>query len=144
MKETTRHLESVDVARAAVEMALSRTREEETSLKEELKTAGIRATAVDIGGEFTSIIRIAVERTMIAAKREGIIRDVHTDEGAVAGATREAMSQITPKALGLNAGGKIGISRRAEHLIVAVFLGVGLVHLNEVAIGLGHRAIPSD
>jgi hypothetical protein len=52
------------------------------------------------------------------------------------------MSQITPKALGLNAGGKIGISRKDEHIIVAVFLGVGLVHLNEVAIGLGHRAIP--
>jgi len=142
MKEPARHLESVDVARAAVEMALSRTREEEATLKETLKRAGIRATAVDIGGDFIGIIRLAVERTMVAAKREGIIRDVHTDEGAVAGATREAMSQITPKALGLNAGGKIGISRKDEHIIVAVFLGVGLVHLNEVAIGLGHRAIP--
>jgi len=37
---------------------------------------------------------------------------------------------------------KIAIARRDEHLSVAVFVGVGLLHLDEVAIGLGHRVAP--
>ncbi|MBC7336398.1 MAG: hut operon positive regulator HutP, partial [Clostridia bacterium] len=31
-----------------------------------------------------------------------------------------------------------------EHIAVAVFFGIGLLHLDEVAIGLGHRALPQD
>jgi len=83
-----------------------------------------------------------VERAVVAAKREGVIKDTHPDEGAVAGATREAVSQIIPKALGLNVGGKIGIARYQDHVSVAIFSGIGLLHLDEVAIGLGHRAVP--
>lgn len=45
------------------------------------------------------------------------------------------------KALGLSVGGKIGVARHGEHVAVAVFFGIGLVHLNEVCIGMGHRAI---
>jgi len=45
------------------------------------------------------------------------------------------------KALGLNVGGKIGIARYKDHVSVAVFFGIGLLHLDEVAIGLGHRAV---
>lgn len=78
---------------------------------------------------------------MVAAKREGVIKEVHAEEGAVAGATREAMSQIMTKALGLNIGGKIGIARHGDHISVAVFFGVGMIHLDEVAVGLGHRAV---
>jgi hypothetical protein len=48
---------------------------------------------------------------------------------------------IMPKAVGLNVGGKIGIARQKEHVSVAVYFGVGLLHLDEVAIGLGHRAL---
>ena len=44
-----------------------------------------------------------------------------------------------PKALGLNVGRKIGIARRNDHVSVAIFVGIGLLHLDEVAIGLGHR-----
>jgi len=80
---------------------------------------------------------------VVAAKREGVIREVHADEGAVAGATREALTQVMPKALGLNVGGKIGIARYQDHISVAVFFGVGLLHLDEVAIGMGHRAVSS-
>ena len=40
------------------------------------------------------------------------------------------------KAIGLNVGGKIGIARHGEHLVVGMFFGIGLLHLNEVAIGL--------
>jgi hypothetical protein len=46
-----------------------------------------------------------------------------------------------PKALGLNVGGKIGIARHQDHVSVAIFLGIGLLHLDEVSIGLGHRAV---
>ena len=38
-------------------------------------------------------------------------------------------------------GGKIGVARSGEHVAVAVFFTVGLVHLNEVVVGMGHRAI---
>jgi hypothetical protein len=63
------------------------------------------------------------------------------EEGAVAGAAREAVGQVMNKALGMNVGGKIGIARTGENIVVAIFFGIGLLHLNEVGIGLGHRAI---
>ena len=59
----------------------------------------------------------------------------------MAGAAREALSRIMPKALGLNVGGKVGIARKGEHVVVSIFFAIGLLHLNEIAIGLGHRAI---
>ena len=65
----------------------------------------------------------------------------HLEEGAVAGAAREALSSIVNKAIGLNVGGKIGIVREGEHVGVAMFFRIGLLNLNEVAIGLGHRAL---
>ena len=37
--------------------------------------------------------------------------------------------------------GKLGIARFQDHLSIAVFLGVGLLHLDEVAVGLAHRTI---
>ena len=78
----------------------------------------------------------------VAAKREGVISSTEfREEGAVAGATREALSQVNTKALGLNVGGKIGVARSGSNIAVAVFFGIGLLHLNEVAVGLGHRAI---
>lgn len=132
---------SRDVARAAIIMSMTRTREEERGCKTAFAEEGIRTAAVDYGGEFVSSVMRIVERTVVAAKREGVIGDTHRDEGAAAGAAREALSQVTGKALGLNVGGKIGIARSGEHIAVAVFFGVGLVHLNEVCVGMGHRAL---
>lgn len=133
---------SKKIAYAAIQMALSENREEELRLKHEYAELGIRTAAVDVGGEFNSSIKKMLERALVAAKREHVIAENHADEGAVAGATREAISMIMPKALGLNVGGKIGIARQKDHISVAVFLGIGLLHLDEVAIGLGHRASP--
>ncbi|MDD2212811.1 MAG: HutP family protein [Clostridia bacterium] len=130
------------IASAAIKMALTESREEENQLKNEFFRIGIRTAAVDIGGEYITSIKKIIERAIVAAKREGVIKENHYDEGAIAGAAREALSQIMPKALGLNVGGKIGVARQNDHLSVAVFLGVGLLHLDEVAIGLGHRAAP--
>ena len=133
---------SKKVATAAIKMALTTSRQEESQLKKDLMREDIRAAAVDYGGEFIGSVGKIVERAVVAAKREGVIKDTHPDEGAIAGATREAVSQIMPKALGLNIGGKIGIARYGDHIGVAVFMGIGLLHLDEVAIGLGHRAVP--
>jgi hypothetical protein len=130
------------VSTAAIKMALSASRQEETRLKKELlENWEVKAVAVDYGGEFISSVGKIVERAVVAAKREGVIKDAHADEGAVAGAAREAIAQIMPKALGLNVGGKIGVARHKDHVSVAIFLGIGLLHLDEVAIGLGHRAV---
>lgn len=136
--------ESKKVAQAALRMAMTESREEEGHLKEFFGKQGIKTVAVDYGGEYITAVKKIVERAVVAAKREGVIKETHGDEGAVAGATREALSQIMAKAMGLNIGGKIGISRRDEHLSVAVFFGVGLLHLDEVAVGLGHRAAPKE
>ncbi len=129
-------------ASAAIKMALSTSRQEETMLKKAMfDEHGIKAVAVDYGGEFITSAGKIVERAVVAAKREGVIKDTHPDEGAVAGAAHEALSQIMPKALGLNVGGKIGIARYKDHVSVAIFMGIGLLHLDEVAVGLGHRAV---
>ncbi|NLO97622.1 MAG: hut operon positive regulator HutP [Peptococcaceae bacterium] len=132
------------VAVAALKMAISETREEESELKAKFAASGIRCVAVDYGGDYLGSIKKIIERAIVASKREGVIQDTHGDQGAVAGATREALNQVMDKALGLNIGGKIGIARRGEHLSVAVFFGVGLLHLDEVAVGLGHRVAPKN
>ncbi|MGE5582425.1 MAG: HutP family protein [Bacillota bacterium] len=132
---------SREVAKAALSIAMTATREDEKAMKEELRSREIRAAAVDYGGESLPAMRIIVERAVVAAKRELLIRDCHPEEGAIAGATREAMSQILSKAIGLNIGGKVGIARKGDHISVAVFFSIGLIHLDEVAVGLSHRAI---
>lgn len=130
------------VATSAIKMALSTNRTEEGQFKKELmEHFNVKAVAVDYGGEFISSVGKIVERAVVAAKREGVIRETHAEEGAVAGAAREAVTQIMPKALGLNIGGKIGVARYNDHVSVAIFVGIGLLHLDEVAIGLGHRAV---
>ncbi|HHT63386.1 MAG: HutP family protein [Bacillota bacterium] len=132
---------SKKVAAVAVKMALTESREEEKELKKVYLAQGIRTAAVDYGGEFLTSVAKVIERAVVAAKREGVIKDTHPDEGAVAGATHEALSQIMPKGIGLNIGGKIGIARYQDHISVAVFFGIGMIHLDDVAIGLAHRAV---
>ncbi len=132
---------SKDVCTAAIRMSLTQSRTQEDKLKAYFAERNIKAAAVDYGGEFLSSVQKIVESSVVAAKREGLINDHHKEEGALAGASREAISQISQKAIGLNVGGKIGIARYNEHIAVSLYLGIGLLHLNEVAIGLGHRAI---
>ncbi|AIS51751.1 hypothetical protein TKV_c05540 [Thermoanaerobacter kivui] len=133
-------MKSIDVARVAVKMAMS-TREEEEALKNKYWQQGVKVAAVDYGGEYVTSISKIIERAVVAAKREGIIEESHTGEGAVAGAAHDAVMQVMNKAMGLNVGGKIGIAYANEHLCVCVFFAVGMLNLNEVAIGLGHRSL---
>lgn len=138
--QNSQYADSRSVARAAVQMAMTQSREEERSLKAQL-LPGILSAAVDCGGEFISQVPKIVERAVVAAKRENVIEESHLEEGGVAGATHEALTQVVAKAVGLNTGGKIGIARSGEHIVVAVFLGIGLLHLNEVVVALGHRVV---
>lgn len=132
---------SKEVAAAALKMALTESREEEDRLKKGFGELGMSTAAVNYGGEFISSVQKIIERAVVASKREGVIKGSHQEEGAVAGATREALSQIMPKAIGLNVGGKIAMARWQDHLSVAIFFGIGLLHLDEISIGLGHRAV---
>lgn len=132
---------SRDVARAAIQLSMTRSRDEEQQWRKALLQEGISGAAADFGGEFLGGIVRIVERAVVAAKREQVIGESHLEEGGVAGAAREALNQVTHKALGMSVGGKIGIARCGEHVAVAVFFGIGLGHLDEICIGLGHRAI---
>ncbi len=132
---------SREVSKSAIKIALTEDRESENKLKASFADIGISVAAVDFGGEFITSVNKIIERTVVAAKREGIIGNTHAEEGAVAGAAKEAVSQIVNKALGLNVGGKIGVARYGEHISVCVFFGIGLLHLNEMAIAIGHRAV---
>lgn len=132
---------SRDVAVAAARVAMTSTREEEKGVCREYYNTAIKVAAIDYGGDFSQAVPKIIERAVVAARREGLIGDSHAEEGAVAGAAHEAISQIYNKAIGLNLGGKIGIARSDNHIAICVFFAVGLLNLNDVAMGLGHRAI---
>ncbi len=132
---------STEVAKAAIRLAIS-TREEEKNIIEDFEKRQIQSAAVDIGGDLINSIPKIIERALVASKRTGIIDDSHIYEGAVAGATKDAISQVDQKALGLNFGGKLGIARAGEHIVVSLFISIGLLHLNDLAIAVGHRSIP--
>lgn len=132
---------SNDVAKASIQLAIS-SRSEEEQLIKQYKDKDIYAAAVDVGGNLIASIPKIIERTIVASKRSGVTKESHVHDGAVAGACREAIAQVSIKASGLNVGGKIGIARSGEHISVCIFMNIGLLHLNEVVIGLGHRSLP--
>ena len=134
-------LDSRDVARAAITLAMTASREDEANQKQRLSELEIRSAASNFGGDFVTSVMKIIERAVVIAKREGLIGEKDHEEGAVAGAAHDAVTQITDKAMGLNVGGKIGVARAGGHVAVAIFFTVGLVHLNEVCVGLGHRAV---
>ena len=117
-------LQSSDIGRAALRMALTETRTEEYNLRDRLEKQGIHAVAVNFGGKFLDILP-----------------DTHVGDGSVLGAMESCIEQLKLKLIGMNVGGKIGIARWNEHLCVAVYVGVGVLHFNEVAVSVAHRVI---
>ena len=93
--------ESTDIAKASVKMAIS-SRSNEEKLINAFKEKGILVTAVDIGGDFSRSTVKIIERALVSSKKGGLIKDCHVHDGAVAGAAKEALAQIAPKANGLN------------------------------------------
>ena len=132
--------DSRSVARAAISLAMTASREEEAAQKVKQTANGIHIAASDFGGEFSSAVMKIIERAVVISRREGLIGDKFHEEGAVAGAAHDAVMQIAGKAMGLNIGGKIAVARGGDNVAVAVFFTIGLVHLDEICIGLGHRA----
>ena len=132
---------STRVAKIATKMAIC-DREEENALKKMYADQGIKVTAVNVGGNINSSVSKILESALVASKRNGLIREEHLHEGAVIGAARDAIIQVNNRANGLNVGGKIGIARGGEHISVCIFLSIGLLHLDEVVIGIGHRCLP--
>lgn len=135
---------SIAIGRAALRLAISETRQDEQKLRKALLEKGIHSVAVDFGGQFIPSIPKIIEHAVVAAQRQHVISDNHVGEGAVIGATQDALEQLKRKAIGLNVGGKIGIARYREHLSVAIYIGVGILHLNEIAVAIAHRALPLD
>ena len=134
---------SIGVGRAALHVAISESRAEEAELRKDFEAKGIHSCAVDFGGAFTEIIPKIIERSVVASERQGLIQGDHVSKGAVVGATAQALEQIKNKCVGLNVGGKVGIARSQEHLSVAIYLGVGVLHLDEIAVAMAHRAVPN-
>lgn len=132
---------SKEICKAAIKMALSDGRSEERELKIRYMEDGIKTVAVDFGSDFESAIPKILERAVVASKREGLIGDSHSEEGAVAGAAHEALQLIIDKCIGLNLGGKIGIARYGSHISVCLFFAIGLLNLNDVTIAIGHRVV---
>ena len=137
----TANMGSKTAATAALRMAMAENRTEEKELQAAFRQAGIRTAAVDFGGSFNDSVAKIIERTLVAAKRENVIGETHPEEGAVCGATHEAVRQLMPSAFGLNVGGKIGIGRFGDHVSVAIFFGVGMIHLDDMCVGIAHRAV---
>lgn len=137
-------LSSIEIGRAALHIALTVNRSEELKVKEQLAQRGILSTAVDFGGEFVPSIVKIIERAVVAAQRQKLVTETHVGAGAVAGAAHEALEQVKNKAVGFNVGGKIGLARCGEHLCVAIYMGVGVLNLNEMCVGLAHRSLASD
>lgn len=133
---------SKDIAKVAILLAMS-SREEEALMKQNYEKKKIQTCAVDIGGEIIHSVEKILERALVSAKKNRLIPEGHVYDGAVVGAAREALNQVMGKAGGMNVGGKIGIARSGEHLALCIFLTIGLLHLDEVVIGLAHRAIPN-
>ena len=129
------------IARAAIELSITEDRTEETKVRNILADKGIKAVAIDFGSTIPDGIPKILEKAVVASKRENVIGDTHEEEGAVIGATHEAIRQIVDKAIGLNVGGKIAIARYKCHVTVSVFFGIGLLNLNDVSVGIGHRVI---
>lgn len=135
-------LDSTHIAKASIKIAITSSREDEQRVIKELEKEGIKAVAVDIGGNLIQSIPKVIERALVASRRSGVIKECHVHDGAVVGAAREAIMQVASKANGMNVGGKIGITRHKEHLSVCIFMSMGLLHLNDVVVGLCHRSIP--
>ena len=85
---------SKEIMAAAIRLAVTGSMDEEKELVRQLSDQGIRAAAVNFGGEYISSIGKLIERTIVAARREGVITDAHNEEGAAAGAAHEAVIQM--------------------------------------------------
>lgn len=133
---------TVDIVRAAITIAITEDKMSEDMEISKLKKQGIKVVALEIKGNFRDTTHIIIEKAIVASRENGLTEETHVEESAIAGAAREAIMHVAEKSSGLHGNGKLAICRYKEHLSVCIFMCIGLLNLNEVAIGLGHRAVP--
>lgn len=133
---------SIDVARFATNLVSTGSREKEMEYRKYLETFEVQSVAVDFGGKFEKIVPQIIENGAVAAQRCGLIEDQHVQIGDIVGAIHQVLIKLGSIAVGLNVGGKLAIARYKEHLCVAIFAEIGLIHLNEVFINIAHRSVP--
>ena len=98
--------ESRIVARGALQIAQTFSRAEESQQKALLAKKGKSGRGRLRRGVY-NFHRQNRGESSGGSKAEGVISSTHAEEGAVAGATHEALMQLMPKALGLNVGAKL-------------------------------------
>ena len=113
---------SREVCKAAIQIALTDSREEEIEMKAKNKENGILSVAVDFGSDFGSAVPKVLERAVVAAKRENVISSTHAEEGAVAGAAHEAIQQIVESASDLISAVKSVLQDTVHISVYAYFL----------------------
>lgn len=133
---------SIDVARFATNLVSTGSREKEMEYRKYLETFEVQSVAVDFGGKFEKVVPQIIENGAVAAQRCGLIEDQHVQIGDIVGAIHQVLIKLGSIAVGLNVGGKLAIARYKEHLCVAIFAEIGLIHLNEVFINIAHRSVP--
>jgi len=133
---------TVDIVRAAIALAITPDKTSEDMEIDKLKKQGIKVIVIDVTGNFRDSTHIIIEKAIIASRENGLTEETHVEESAIAGAAREAIMHIATKSSGVHGNGKMAICRYKENLSVCIFMCIGLLNLNEVAIGLGHRAVP--
>lgn len=142
VNEKEYNFRSVDVARFATNLVSTSSREKEMEYRKYLATFSVQSVAVDFGGKFERVVPQIIENVAVAAQRCGLIEDEHVSIGDIVGATHQVIMELTTRATGLNVGGKVAVARHKEHLCVALFAEIGLIHLNEVFINIAHRSVP--
>ena len=133
---------SIDVARFATNLVSTGSREKEMEYRKYLETFEVQSVAVDFGGKFEKVVPQIIENGAVAAQRCGLIEDQHVQIGDIVGAIHQVLIKLGSIAVDLNVGGKLAIARYKEHLCVAIFSEIGLIHLNEVFINIAHRSVP--
>ena len=133
---------SIDVARFATNLVSTGSREKEMEYRKYLETFGVQSVAVDFGGKFEKVVPQIIENGAVAAQRCGLIEEQHVQIGDIVGAIHQVLIELGSIAIGLNVGGKIAVARHKEHLCVAIFAEIRLIHLNEVFINIAHRSVP--
>lgn len=133
---------SIDVARFATNLVSTGSGEKEMEYRKYLETFEVQSVAVDFGGKFEKVVPQIIENGAVAAQRCGLIEDQHVQIGGIVGAIHQVLIKLGSIAVGLNVGGKLAMARYKEHLCVAIFAEIGLIHLNEVFINIAHRSVP--
>ncbi|MCS7234174.1 MAG: HutP family protein [Synergistetes bacterium] len=131
--------QNIDVERAAVLLAISRTREEEAFIKELLSNLGLKACVFEIGGINDELRPKLGIQTVTTCLKHGVIRQVKSDVHAVIHAVLEAERGLLMDApLSSSLLLKVSVVSNGKWLAVCMF-GESAFHVltNHRRIGLG-------